>query len=251
MSYLGTKPSNQTPSYKQVYEYTATSGQTTFTAPYTPGFVEVYRNGVKLGSTDFTATDGATVVLGSGATAGDFVQVVSLFIGSTMGAIPNTTGAVATTNIADGNVTQSKLAAGVAGNGPAFNAYLSASQTISNTWTWNKILFDIERFDTNNSFSSNRFQPSVAGYYQVNFGITVSSSVPCSSSIFKNGSGWIEGTPTYTSGAFNGKSVVSDIIYLNGSTDYIEFYALASAQPATVYAGSTSSYASASLVRAA
>lgn len=151
----------------------------------------------------------------------------------------------------DASVVQADLASGIAGNGPAFNAYLSASQTISNTWTWNKVLFDIERFDTNNSFSSSKFQPTVAGYYQVNFAITVSASVPCSSSIFKNGSGWVEGTPTYTSVAFNGKSVVSDIIYLNGSTDYVEFYALASAQPATVYAGSTSSYASASLVRAA
>jgi hypothetical protein len=58
--------------------YTATSGQTTFSATYDPGYVDVYLNGVKLISgTDFTATSGTSIVLTTGATAGDTVDIVA------------------------------------------------------------------------------------------------------------------------------------------------------------------------------
>jgi len=58
--------------------YTATSGQTTFAVTYDPGFVDVYLNGVKLISgTDFTATSGTSIVLTTGATAGDSVDIVA------------------------------------------------------------------------------------------------------------------------------------------------------------------------------
>jgi len=58
--------------------YTATGGQTTFASTYDVGFVDVYLNGVKLTvSTDFTATSGTDIVLTSGATAGDIVDIVA------------------------------------------------------------------------------------------------------------------------------------------------------------------------------
>ena len=58
--------------------YTATSGQTTFSATYDPGYVDVYLNGVKLiSNTDFTATSGTSIVLTTGATAGDSVDIVA------------------------------------------------------------------------------------------------------------------------------------------------------------------------------
>ena len=58
--------------------YVATSGQTIFNATYDAGYVDVYLNGIKLvPTTDFTATDGTTVVLTSGATAGDDVEIVA------------------------------------------------------------------------------------------------------------------------------------------------------------------------------
>ena len=58
--------------------YTATSGQTTFAATYDPGYVDVYLNGVKLISgTDFTATSGTSIVLTTGATAGDAIDIVA------------------------------------------------------------------------------------------------------------------------------------------------------------------------------
>ena len=58
--------------------YIATSGQTTFAVTYDVGFVDVYLNGVKLlNTTDFTATSGASVVLVTGATTGDSVNLVA------------------------------------------------------------------------------------------------------------------------------------------------------------------------------
>ena len=58
--------------------YTATGGQTSFAATYDVGFVDVYLNGLKLNSeSDYTASNGTTVVLTSGAAAGDIVDIVA------------------------------------------------------------------------------------------------------------------------------------------------------------------------------
>lgn len=56
--------------------FTATANQTTFTVNYTVGNILVFMNGAKLNSADFTATNGSSVVLASGATVGDIVEVV-------------------------------------------------------------------------------------------------------------------------------------------------------------------------------
>ena len=67
------------------FTYTATGGQTTFTGSdnngntlaYDAGFIDVYLNGVKLvNGTDVTVTSGNSVVLASGATAGDTLDLV-------------------------------------------------------------------------------------------------------------------------------------------------------------------------------
>ena len=60
-----------------VTDFTATAGQTTFSVTYVVGTVAVYRNGIKLGIADFTATNGTTVVLASGATVGDLIEIQS------------------------------------------------------------------------------------------------------------------------------------------------------------------------------
>jgi hypothetical protein len=56
-------------------DFTATAGQTTFTVSYTVGLVSVYRNGTKLANTDYTATNGTSIVLATGAAAGDIIEV--------------------------------------------------------------------------------------------------------------------------------------------------------------------------------
>jgi hypothetical protein len=58
--------------------YTATSGQTTFAIVYDVGYVDVYLNGVKLiAGTDYTATNGTSIVLTTGATLNDLVDIIA------------------------------------------------------------------------------------------------------------------------------------------------------------------------------
>ena len=56
---------------------TATANQTTFSAVYSVGYVTVYLNGILLDATDYTASNGTSIVLGSGATVGDTVFIQS------------------------------------------------------------------------------------------------------------------------------------------------------------------------------
>ena len=74
--YIGTTPVPQATQHRE--SFTATGGQTSFaTAGYTPQFIDVYLNGVKLAPADFTATNGSDVVLASGATASDILEIVA------------------------------------------------------------------------------------------------------------------------------------------------------------------------------
>ena len=121
---------------------------------------------------------------------------------------------------------QAGLGTNVAGNGPAFSVYLSGNQGISNA-TWTKVTFDTEVFDTNNNFASNRFTPTVAGYYQINarifsdYNTLYPSSVYCG--IYKNGTLYSQNA-FFIGVTFYGYCGLSDLIYCNGSTDYIEIY---------------------------
>ena len=68
------------------FKYTATASQTTFsgaddngaTLTYDAGYVDVYLNGIKLvNGTDFTASSGNSIVLTSGATVNDILDIVT------------------------------------------------------------------------------------------------------------------------------------------------------------------------------
>jgi hypothetical protein len=246
--YLGIPASGiTTTAYRTITEFTATAGQTTFTPPsYTAGFISVYRNGVLLGSADYTATNGTTVVLATGATAGDLVTVESFLVSSVLNAIPATTGSVGTTYIADNAITTAKIAAGaviqadlatgVAGTGPAFRAYRTSSNQSLTANTWTKVQFNAEDFDTASAFDSTtnyRFQPQVAGYYQINLGIQFLGSSIVAVAIQKNGSFYGIGT-YFETALLNSGTNAQDLVYLNGSTDYVEGYVVAISSGITV-----------------
>lgn len=256
--YLGIPASGvTTTAYRTVTEFTATAGQTSFSVPsYTVGYVDVYRNGVMLGTADFTATTGTTVVLGVGATVGDLIRVESFYVSSVLNAIPATAGAVNSTYIAAGAVGQTALAAGVAGNGPAFSAYVNGDTTVT-TGTWTKLPCNTEEFDTASCYdnaTNYRFTPTIAGYYQVSGQVSYSSSstitlVICS--LYKNGAGFKNGT-YLTSSSSATRITLSTLVYLNGSSDYIEFYGRIDGAGTLKFLGnSADSYFQAALVRAA
>jgi hypothetical protein len=117
----------------------------------------------------------------------------------------------------------------VSGNQPAFSAYASATTSTTNI-TFTKVAINTEEFDTNNNFDSTtnyRFTPTIAGYYQVSGAITWATSATGYgiASVFKNGAEFKRGNSNPLSAAVNVTQNVSTLIYLNGSTDYIELYA--------------------------
>jgi len=113
----------------------------------------------------------------------------------------------------------------VSGNMPAFSAYGSTNQGFT-SGVVTKITLDTEVFDTNSNFASSRFTPTVAGYYQINgkARITGTGIANGSVALHKNGSQLIIGSFTISGLVF---SVVSTVVYLNGSSDYIELFGYA------------------------
>ena len=57
--------------------FTATAGQTVFTAAYTPGYVEVFYNGVLQLATEYTATNGTSITLVDAAVLDDVIEVIA------------------------------------------------------------------------------------------------------------------------------------------------------------------------------
>jgi hypothetical protein len=151
--YLGIPASGvTTTAYRTVTEFTATANQTTFTpASYTAGFINVYRNGVLLGSADYTASNGTTVVLARGATAGDLVTTESFYVSSVLNAIPATTGSVGATYLAGASVSTATL--------NPVNMIYTNSTTLSVSYT------------TPSSTNAH-----VAGPYTLNTGVTLTVS---------------------------------------------------------------------------
>jgi len=123
-----------------------------------------------------------------------------------------------------------KWAAPSASSGPAFRAFRNTTtQTITGS-TWTKVQLNGETYDTASCFDSTtnfRFTPNVAGYYSLQAALAAeaqtTSTVYAQSAIYKNGAEAALGTrlPAF---ADDTQGVVHDIIYLNGTTDYVELY---------------------------
>lgn len=92
--YIGTAPVPQASQTRDVF--TATASQTTFaTSGYTPSFLDVYVNGSHLkNGTDYTASNGSDVVMASGLTVGDYVEVVAFNTFTTSDTVSASSGGV-------------------------------------------------------------------------------------------------------------------------------------------------------------
>jgi hypothetical protein len=137
---------------------------------------------------------------------------------------------------------------GVPVNGPAFSAYSSTATTTANN-TFTKILFQTEDFDTNSNYdtSTSRFTPTVAGYYQFNWLAGTGTQAEKLAALYKNGAVIKGGSDVigYTSSG-------SAVVYMNGSTDYVEVYLFqAVGMSVNSYATALSSGFSGSLIRSA
>jgi hypothetical protein len=149
-----------------------------------------------------------TVVL-PGSTSGSVSLVAPAVAGTTTATLPAATGTVM-----------------VSGNMPAFSATGNATQTIS-SGVDTLIQYNTITFDTNSNFNTStyRFTPTVAGYYQITAAVVFgAAATPIKVAIYKNGSQY-----TFQSGYGNSTSsstfACTAILYLNGSTDYLQIYA--------------------------
>lgn len=166
--------------------------------------------------------------------------------------LPDASGTVVTTG-STAAVTQAMLASGVAGNGPAFSAYATVNQSFSSN-TFTKVTFPSEEFDTNSCYDTAlyRFTPTVAGYYEVAVSLSMSSLVTLLNAVvFKNGTA-VKGASTVSSPNSVGLTTQANaLVYLNGSTDYIEAYIYATGTSPILSAGSVYSFFQAFLARSA
>lgn len=109
----------------------------------------------------------------------------------------------------------------------AFSAYKSTIQSLPNT-TFNKVLFQTEEFDTTSAYdnaTNHRFQPLVAGYYHIIGAVQIAASASTQlCSIYKNGVEYKRGSQSGAAANSGWQSVVSALVYLNGSTDYVEIW---------------------------
>jgi hypothetical protein len=145
----------------------------------------------------------------------------------------------------------------VSGNMPAFSATNASDQTLTQT-TITKVVFGTEQFDTNSNFALNRFTPTVAGYYQINYSLNMEGSGGGSwitlaiGYIYKNGSQYTRKVSSF-GGNYSGNQQISEgaVIYFNGSTDYVEIYALGTTAAGGFVVGSNTSNFSGALVRGA
>ena len=127
---------------------------------------------------------------------------------------------ISTGKIQNGAVTTAKLA-----GGPVFRAGGGTTLSVAHD-TQTKATFGAATFDTASGFSSNRYTPNVAGYYQVNAGVQYEGSSLSTNyaviSLYKNGGVYTEGEVAVL--IQYGSLSVSDVVYLNGTTDYIEVF---------------------------
>ena len=114
---------------------------------------------------------------------------------------------------------------------PAFSATRTATTQSINSGVFTKVQFSEEVFDTNNNFDSTtnyRFTPTVAGYYQVNWSLLcdlLTSTTEYIVALYKNGSNYSWASNLTAASAHYNATTGSELVYLNGSTDYIEVYA--------------------------
>ncbi len=107
-------------------------------------------------------------------------------------------------------------------------AYRNAAQNIDPGPT--KILIDTISFDTESviDIENSCIIPNLPGYYVVMGGVGA-NDVPdgrlVNAMIYKNGAWASYGTIDHQGGAGRSSSSVSDLIYMNGTTDYLELFA--------------------------
>lgn len=140
----------------------------------------------------------------------------------------------ATVNFSTTPVVFSTVPAGkISTVGPAVRARRATSDQTITSGTWVKVQLNSVEFDTAGCFdptTNYRWTPNVAGYYQTSFGAEFSAAGALSAiiiSVYKNGTADHYGGYTPGVASVAGGSTGAGLVYMNGTTDYLELWALA------------------------
>jgi hypothetical protein len=146
----------------------------------------------------------------------------------------------------------------VSGNMPAFSVYCNTNPSVT-SGVFTKVPLQVENFDTASAFNNTAstvgtapaysFNPQIAGYYQISAVISANSAnTRFLTNIYKNGSrAFVLGDAPTGFNTLGG----STLIYMNGSTDYIELYVYFVGASQAVYGTSDSTWMNGLLVRTA
>ena len=178
-----------------------------------------------------------TVTAGAGAATALFVASSgNVVVTTTTASADNTSGALVVKggvgiagNVNIGGSANLFIGGNQTTNGPAFSAYANNTVQTITSGSQQKVLFQVEEYDTNNNFSSSRFTPTVAGYYQLNAEVRLDGASGTGEMmivIWKNGAEHKRGTnQSGTQIASNFFALtVSSLVYANGTSDYFEIY---------------------------
>ena len=196
-----------------------------------------------VGTEHLTANEVDTTALGADAVTA--AQIADNAVSEEHLDVTAITGHTAETSIADGDtilihdasasalrkMTKANFVSGIGGtNTPAFLAIKTQVQDCSDN-TYTKITFDTEKFDTDNTFASNKFTPGVSGKYYIfaNVGGYPVNDVGKNTSIriYKNGSVMAEHRRGYTNYELqsNGTNTLHISAVIDSDTDdYFEIY---------------------------
>lgn len=142
----------------------------------------------------------------------------------------------------------------ISSNVPAFNATLSANQSVT-SGVATKVAFDTIEYDANSNFntSTSIFTPTIAGYYQVNLAVRCQGASNPSvwlAFIYKNGS-YVSFSGTQAASSNTTQyAQTSSIVYMNGTTDYLEAYGYIVATTPSFVTNVATTYFQACLIRA-
>ena len=243
MPFIGNQPALSYTSFaKQDFTTSATTSYTLDHPVTNANELALFINFVRQEPTTAYTASGTTLTLTSATSATDDMYCV--FLGKAVQTVNPPSGSVglsqlsatgtkdATTFLRGDNT----FASAGGANTPAFEAYLSANQTVSDG-VETKVQVNTEVFDTDNCYDNStnyRFTPTVAGKYFVYGKVAVDEAAGNTrlgiSMIYKNGSEVGRAFVNFDIGGSSGPegegcSVTNTaIVDMNGSSDYVELY---------------------------
>ena len=232
MPFIGNQPALSFTSFaKQDFTTSATTSYTLDNPVANANELALFINFVRQEPTTAYSASGTTLTLTSATSASDDMYCV--YLGKAVQTVNPPNASVGTAQLVDDAVTKDKL---ISHNYPAFEAYLSSNQTVSDGVD-TKVQFDTKVFDTDNCYDNTtnyRFTPNVAGKYMIYGSLRGSANTNLSNLqkvitfIFKNGSQYNASQFRIDFRNNNGTQAstpFSQVLEFNGTTDYVEIFA--------------------------